>query len=93
MDNRPRITVRLDEDVFRRYEVIRATRGEKWQTVIERLLAEWADGPAPEPRPSPRAEMDPVVLAIAELLSKPGNVEKLRAILLTFVNQQGQNSP
>ena len=37
MDNKQIITVRLDEDVFRRYEVIRATRGEKWQAVIERL--------------------------------------------------------
>lgn len=87
MEKTFRINVRLDEATYRHLEVVRATRGEKWQSLIERLLLEWADGPAPTPTPSAPAEIDPAVLAIAEMLAKPENLAKLRQILLTFVSR------
>lgn len=87
MEKTFRINVRLDEPTYRHLDVVRATRGEKWQSLIERLLAEWADGPAPAPTPSAPAEIDPMVLAISELIAKPENLQKLKAILLTFASR------
>lgn len=53
MDTSKRINVNLEEREFVRLDAIRASRQEKWQSLLSRLLSEWASGPTgPAPVPS-----------------------------------------
>lgn len=47
MDTSKRINVNLDEREFVRLDAIRASRQEKWQSLLSRLLSEWAAEPSP----------------------------------------------
>lgn len=55
-----------------------ALRLYNWQDCVERALQEWVAPPS-------TAGLDPRVARIAEILSKPGNLETFRRILLTVV--------
>lgn len=48
MDDSTKINVRLSRDEFRQLDTARAARGEKWQTLMHRLLVQWmAEGGDP----------------------------------------------
>lgn len=86
MPEQVRITLRLDDEEYQRFRVLLAQRREQWQTLLLRLLREWADGPAPEPKSPAPEVMDDRTRAIVELLKDREFARKLQLALLTFAN-------
>lgn len=55
MDTSKRINVNLEEREFVRLDALRASRQEKWQSLLSRLLAQWASGAPAAAPPGTRA--------------------------------------